>query len=174
VSPTAGTTRDWIEEEIEIDGLPVRLIDTAGWHASQDPLEIAAIDAGSKSAQSADLFLLVIDHSASLPDLGAFRLPPGTIIAANKADLPAAWELGEFSGPSDSEIIRVSAGNGLGIPDLTHRLLRRVLPDGFADEDPCLFTSRQADLARKADVLLEDGRCSEASHHLKQEFIGSP
>ena len=65
VSPLPGTTRDTIEETIDVRGIPLRLIDTAGLRAAADPIELAGIERTRQQLERADLILEV--HDASLP-----------------------------------------------------------------------------------------------------------
>lgn len=90
VSPTAGTTRDTIEEIIQVHGIPLRLVDTAGLRSSQDEIERVGIERTQRELERADLILEVVD--GSLPPSGAQRvsLPPQAearrILILNKAD----------------------------------------------------------------------------------------
>src|SRR5262245_64546210 len=67
VSDTHGTTRDTIEETVNLDGMPIRLLDTAGLRASESELERAGIERTQKSLQLADLRLHIDDRSAPKP-----------------------------------------------------------------------------------------------------------
>jgi tRNA modification GTPase len=90
VSPTAGTTRDTIEEIIQVHGIPLRLVDTAGLRSSQDEIERVGIERTQRELERADLILEVVD--GSLPPSAARRvtLPPQAearrILILNKAD----------------------------------------------------------------------------------------
>ncbi len=90
VSPTAGTTRDTIEEIIQVHGIPLRLVDTAGLRSSQDEIERVGIERTQRELERADLILEVVD--GSLPPSAAQRvsLPPQAearrILILNKAD----------------------------------------------------------------------------------------
>jgi tRNA modification GTPase len=91
VSQTAGTTRDTIEEGIQVNGLPLRLVDTAGLRDSDDEIEQHGMHRSEREIQRADLILEVVD--GSLPAESAVRvaLPPELearrILILNKADL---------------------------------------------------------------------------------------
>ncbi|TDU67220.1 tRNA modification GTPase [Prosthecobacter fusiformis] len=90
VSPTAGTTRDTIEEIIQVHGIPLRLVDTAGLRASTDDIERVGIERTQRELERADLILEVVD--GSLPPASSQRvaLPPEVesrrILILNKAD----------------------------------------------------------------------------------------
>lgn len=90
VSPTAGTTRDTIEEIIQVHGIPLRLVDTAGLRASTDDIEKVGIERTQRELERADLILEVVD--GSLPPASSHRvaLTAGgearRILILNKAD----------------------------------------------------------------------------------------
>ncbi|MGH2485146.1 MAG: tRNA uridine-5-carboxymethylaminomethyl(34) synthesis GTPase MnmE, partial [Ktedonobacterales bacterium] len=109
VTAIPGTTRDTIEERAAVEGLPLRLIDTAGMTHSDDPVERLGVERSRAAAQSADLLLLVLDASQPLTEqdrrvadeLRALRADdndapdgaaPPVLLALNKADLPPALD----------------------------------------------------------------------------------
>ena len=89
-----GTTRDWVGEIANLDGLPVMLVDTPGLRATTDPIESAAIERAGEEMRAADLILLVLDASRPLiPDQAdLIQRFPGALILVNKCDLTAAWD----------------------------------------------------------------------------------
>lgn len=92
VSPIPGTTRDVIEEQMVIDGIPIRLVDTAGLRASDCSLEREGIRRAKAQMEQADINLHVIDVSKKMEDYqDIFSLDPKkTIIILNKTDLGLA------------------------------------------------------------------------------------
>jgi len=90
VNETAGTTRDTIEEVINISGFPVRLIDTAGIRDSSDAIEKEGIQRSRGQIKNAELILLVIDSSEKADSLRSIDLPTETrtLTILNKSDLP--------------------------------------------------------------------------------------
>lgn len=92
VTPIPGTTRDTIEEFVNIKGLALHLIDTAGILQHRDEIERQAVDRSHKAASSADLVLFVLDGSVPLTDedrrLAGFIKDVEVIAVVNKADLP--------------------------------------------------------------------------------------
>lgn len=68
VSPYPGTTRDFIEETIDIKGIPLRLVDTAGLRATADEVEKVGVDFAKKKAEEAELIIAVVDGSAELDE----------------------------------------------------------------------------------------------------------
>src|SRR5215510_9391105 len=97
VSDTHGTTRDTIEETVNLDGVPIRLLDTAGLRASESELERAGIERTQKSLQLADLRLHIADRNVSKPahfnsrnisEFNETASEPNEIVVLNKSDLP--------------------------------------------------------------------------------------
>ena len=91
VTDIAGTTRDIVEGEVNLGGITLHLLDTAGVREASDKVEAIGIDKSKKVSQEADLVLLVLDSSSSLTkdDLELLELTKDThrIIVNNKADL---------------------------------------------------------------------------------------
>jgi tRNA modification GTPase len=100
VTDIAGTTRDTLEEDLDIGGVPVRLIDTAGLRTVVDPVEGEGVRRAQAARAEADLVLLVLDGSRPLQDeerAALARIASGperdrTIAALNKSDLPELRE----------------------------------------------------------------------------------
>lgn len=100
VSPTAGTTRDTIEEVIQVHGIPLRLVDTAGLRHSGDEVEQHGIRRSQREIERADLILEVVDGSEEAAKAVRVTLPPELearrIVILNKADLGThpSWTAG--------------------------------------------------------------------------------
>lgn len=91
VTPIPGTTRDVIEESLEIHGIPIVAMDTAGLRPTEDPVERIGIELARKSVESAELVLLVIDAAAGIDDedidfISSLGETP-MIVVLNKIDL---------------------------------------------------------------------------------------
>ncbi|MGA2582250.1 MAG: GTPase [Tepidisphaeraceae bacterium] len=108
----AGTTRDWVGEIADIDGLAVILVDTPGDRATVDPLEEAAIAASRDQIRQADLVIRLLD-ATRLPT----KILPGEMPVVNKCDLLAAWDI------KSSNALKISARSGEGIPELRKQIL---------------------------------------------------
>lgn len=126
VSDTAGTTRDTIEEVINLNGIPLRLIDTAGLHETQDQIEQLGMARTQEAIEQADVVIEVIDgHAAppSTPLLDPEARPKGThwIRLYNKSDLG----LNPAHATEDGLIF--SCTDGTGLDTLTHRLQEALL-----------------------------------------------
>jgi tRNA modification GTPase len=164
VSDEAGTTRDTIEETIVLDGVPLRLVDTAGLRGEAGGIEREGMRRALLEAGRADLLLVVRD--ATLPAAeSAVELPASDRILTvlNKADLGVHpdWPAGEG--------IRLSCASGAGL-DLLRHAIREALDLGEADwgEHAVAINTRHRDCLRRADellvaadVLLESGAAPE-------------
>lgn len=155
VSPLPGTTRDWISVELDMRGLPVTLIDTAGIRSDADALEGEAIARGQDQAQSAAISLLVLDATQPPPaDFAAFharKKPPLTVLL-NKSDVSVPETDGEWERaflPSLTPRLRISAVTGLGLDALADLILAEAGFDTAWDSShSAFFTIRQEEMAR--------------------------
>ena len=126
VSDMAGTTRDVIEAIIELDGIPIRLLDTAGIGAARDALEAEGIRRSRAAIEDSDLLLVVVDGSR--PPSGAVleeTAPRPRIIVRAKSDLPTDPAAARLEGAVD-----ISAITGAGLAVLTERICRSMATGG--------------------------------------------
>ncbi len=89
-----GTTRDWVGEIANLDGLAVLLMDTPGVRSTRDPIEAMAIDRAVAEVSDADLAVVVLDGSQPMRSEDAELLErfPRAMLVVNKSDLPAGWD----------------------------------------------------------------------------------
>ena len=120
VTDIAGTTRDVIEEYVNVNGVPLKLIDTAGIRQTEDVVEKIGVERSKKALQQADLVLLVLNQAEALTkeDLELLDLTKQSkrIILLNKTDLPSALDraqLQEVAQDSPVFAISVLAQDGL-------------------------------------------------------------
>lgn len=148
IADVPGTTRDSIEEEILVAGIPVRLIDTAGLRETEHPIESAAIEVSGRQLEEASLVLFVVDGTQEVDEraasaLEAIHSSKPAILVCNKSDLfsDSYWKAGKISS------VHVSAKTGKDMDKLTAALLGAVAPNrDYAACAPAIFTSRQADI----------------------------
>jgi len=166
VNDRPGTTRDVIEIDIELDGLPLRVSDTAGLHASSDPIELEGMTRARAAIARADLVLLVTTarESASpepaLPPLEP--TPASTIVVHNKIDAYAGCA--ERRDRAEVPHVFISAKTGAGI-DLLRASLRERLGADSDDEHESTARLRHVDaLSRAAHELapLDEPRVAQA------------
>lgn len=159
VSVEPGTTRDLVTESIDLNGVPVTLVDTAGIRESSHPVEEEGIRRAQRAADVAAVEVVVLDRSQPLCDDDRRRLGrPATkpqILAANKSDLPAAWGIEQLGNESRSPVCSTSARTGDGLREL-RELLVQQLGAGLTAEDPPTVTNvRHAALLRRAGDALD-------------------
>jgi tRNA modification GTPase len=157
VSSVPGTTRDVIRQSIQIRGIPMHVMDTAGLRASHDEIENMGIALTQQTLRRADLILLLLDanQGMTLQDKAIIKnLPEGIpqLLVLNKSDL-VRGEFPDLQGMEKS--VRVSAKTGEGIEDLRDKLLEAV---GWRDQEGGVFIARERHL-----------RClTQAQTHLNQ------
>ena len=154
VTDLPGTTRDLLESEIVLDGVPITLLDTAGIRATRDAVEQLGIARSRDALASADLVLLLFDLAQgwSEEDQALFaQIPDGVpcLRVGNKADLRLDVDV-EAASVAD---VRLSAVTGEGEQDLVRAVLERC---GGLSEQPLLLAlnQRQSDLAATASEAL--------------------
>ncbi|GAA6760152.1 tRNA uridine-5-carboxymethylaminomethyl(34) synthesis GTPase MnmE [Thermus oshimai] len=144
VSPIPGTTRDYLEAPLELFGIPLVAVDTAGVRETEDPIERAGVERALRIAEEADLVLYLADSSAPRPTPPP--LPPRTIYVATKADLPPLWE--------DPRYLRVSSLTGEGLEALKARIREALL--GEEGEGGVFLSDRQKEALLRAKERLEE------------------
>ncbi len=137
VTPIAGTTRDVIEETIDLDGIPATLLDTAGIGDTADPVERIGVERSRAALAGADAALFVFDRSQPM---GAVDGPilalagqhgsgeRSAVVVLSKADLPPVLDEAHLSGKLDRmPVVSVSAVSGVGLSELRQKLHAVVL-----------------------------------------------
>jgi len=132
VTPIPGTTRDVIEEVLNIYGIPVRLMDTAGLRKSADSIEREGVRRAKERVAAADFVLLMVDGSRELDadDVEIFGETEGKkrVVAVNKSDLPLRISLEELGKLFEDEpVISISALKNEGIDDLKKTIYNSLL-----------------------------------------------
>jgi tRNA modification GTPase len=171
VTPIPGTTRDIVESTLHLGGVPLRLMDTAGFRKVRGRIEGLGVRLTEQKLQEAELVLIVIDQSRPLGrhdlHLLASSSPERSFVILNKIDLPSRI------GPERSrkaleghEAIRLSALTGEGMEDLRQAILRRVGSVGMDPGSPGLAPN-----LRQKEALSEASRhFSNGLTHLREEW----
>jgi tRNA modification GTPase len=145
VSEAHGTTRDTIEEIINLRGIPVRLLDTAGLRTSADQVERDGIARTERSLQTADLRLHIADCNApKTADFDTLFTNGAELILLNKSDLPEHADWKQIEGP------RISCMTGEGIRELEDQILARITTDNLRGESAISINMRHRDCLRRA------------------------
>ena len=167
VTAIPGTTRDVIEESINLDGLPVVLWDTAGMRDTTDPVEQIGVSLSREHFEKAKAVVVVVDGSAPLTDEDKLFLLSATkkkgLIAINKIDLVQRVDLDELKQiAGDQKFVTVSAIRGHGVQELKSSLRQIVL--GTDLEPPIVLTN----IRHKSALLCGEEALSEAILTLHQ------
>jgi tRNA modification GTPase len=153
VTEVPGTTRDLVSETASIEGIPVKLIDTAGIRAGEDLVEKLGIERSYQAIADADATVVVIDLSQPLEEadrelIARAGLP---VVVGNKCDLERRAELPEGG-------LAVSALTGEGMAALRRRIFESVAPGGFEREAGFITSLRHERLLRESVAALEKAR----------------
>jgi tRNA modification GTPase len=164
VSEIPGTTRDTIEEVINMRGIPLRLLDTAGLRESSDPLERAGIERTERSLEAADLVLHVVDRSAPKPsDFGAHQNGRTEILLLNKSDLA------EHRDWAESDALRISCVSEDGLAGLDEKILSSIGANNLQAESSIAINARHRDCLRRAAAAC-DAAAATLSSNLSPEL----
>jgi tRNA modification GTPase len=156
VTEIPGTTRDVVSETAAINGIPVKLFDTAGIREGGERVESLGIERSYQAMADADATLVVVDASQPLNATDRTLIAPGRLLVANKCDLAAADQI--------EGAIRVSALTGEGIPELRSAILNTIAPEGAFEQETGFITSlRHERLLRESAAELEKARSAAES-----------
>lgn len=101
-SDIAGTTRDVIEVYMDLRGLPVTFLDTAGLRSTNDKIEMLGVERALARAEAADLRIVLLEHEGAAP---ALSMSPGDIAVVTKADLNESGDLSAISGQGMEDLV---------------------------------------------------------------------
>ena len=152
VTDIEGTTRDIIEEYVNIHGIPLKLIDTAGIRETNDLVEQIGVERSKKALQEADLVLLVLNASEPLTDqdkqLLEISRDSNRIVLLNKTDLEETIELDQL--PTD--VIKISVLHNQNIDKIEERINQIFFENaGIVEQDATyLSNARHISLIEKA------------------------
>ena len=176
VTPVAGTTRDTVEEVVNLRGIPLHLIDTAGITPTDDPIEQIGVQRSRVAADGADVVMLVFDGSEALTEqdrnvcaevqsMGfgppndinvSYSRERPVIVVVNKADYPQVIDMNELQRVwPTSTFVHTSTRTGVGLPALENAVAELVLAGKTVSSDSVLVTSarHQEALQRAFDHL---------------------
>ena len=171
VTDVPGTTRDVIEEFLNIDGVPIRIIDTAGIRETHDMVEQEGVRRSIAAIEKADIVLVVLDRSAPLHEgdrkvLEQVRAKR-SILVLNKADLPRSIDLPD----SDERCIDVSCRTGEGLDELRKAISETVREGaGTAGEHAWAVNQRHRTALEQAQSGIEKA-LGAARAQMSPEFI---
>ncbi|MBR6697660.1 MAG: tRNA uridine-5-carboxymethylaminomethyl(34) synthesis GTPase MnmE [Lachnospiraceae bacterium] len=139
VTDIEGTTRDTLEEQINLDGIVLNLIDTAGIRETQDIVEKIGVQKAKDYAQTADLIIYVVDASTKLDDNDLEIIDiikdKKTIVLLNKSDLEAKITMEDIKEHINCKTVSISAKNLEGIDDLSDTIKKMFLKGEVSFDD---------------------------------------
>lgn len=172
VTAVPGTTRDLLTEVVDIGGVPVTVVDTAGVRVSpSDAIEAEGISRAAAARSVAALIVVVLDGSMPLAEDDRVLLEQTAgaprVIVANKSDLPASWIALDI----DERVVRVSALQGEGIDDLRSAIVAAIAGEESNTRDlPAVTNLRHVDLLTRARETLERAARA-ATERVPEEFV---
>jgi tRNA modification GTPase len=176
VTPIAGTTRDLLEETLDLRGIPVTLVDTAGLHEAGNEADAEAVARARRAADAADLLLVVLDWSRPLGseerDLLKGLEGGRAVVVLSKADLPCGAGMDQVLYlRRRHQAMEVSSKSGEGIDDLRRRLEEAVTSGAAGSREEIVLTNvRHHDLLLKSAEALE--RCEGAARdRVGEEYL---
>ena len=162
VTDIPGTTRDVIEEFVNIKGIPLKIVDTAGIRETDDVVEKIGVEKSMASFDTADLIIMVVDSSSELSeeDREILEKVQGkeTILLLNKTDLPQVIDEEEVKKYVNEEnILKISALHNEGIEDVHDRIEAMVYKGDIKSSSNVIITnSRHKDALYRAMKSAED------------------
>lgn len=176
VTDIAGTTRDVIEEHLNIQGIPIRIIDTAGIRKTSDQIEKIGVERSKEIFNEADMILFVLNSSEPLSDedrdLIELVSNKKSIVILNKIDLKAQLEINHIEKIfNDRQIIKTSLLKDEGIMDVENAIVNMVYDgDLKASDDNILSNVRHIDAIRNGLTSIE-AAINAAKSNMPYDFI---
>ena len=156
VTDIPGTTRDTVEESLEIGGIPIRLIDTAGVHDAGDPVEAEGVRRAGEKCATADLVLLVIDGSVAVTEDDRLALQmvqeQKCLLVVNKSDRDAVSLAPPFT---QLESVSISAKSGAGLDELKEKITTLFASGGEISESTLVSDRRHREALLRANEALD-------------------
>jgi tRNA modification GTPase len=183
VTPHPGTTRDTVEETLQIEGISIKIIDTAGLRQTEDMAEQLGVERSMLAAKESDVALFVFDGSEPLTqedrDLITHIGAPGDfadrdiIPVINKSDRGQAAEVNEIARIMGREPVRISAKTGEGLDELRKKMVERIEAKGeLAGDGPPLTRERHLEQLRKMAESVERA-ITALDEGMSREFVAA-
>ena len=160
VTDVPGTTRDIIEEEISVAGIPLRLLDTAGLRAAEDAVEQIGVARTEQHLTDAELILAVFDASEPLTEEDYALLArlsaaaADTIILCSKEDRPSVLSAADFAAVA-APVLRISAQEGTGLDALREEIAAHIVRrEGDLSDGALPNKEREIEALRRAETHL--------------------
>lgn len=173
VAPTPGTTRDLLTERLDLRGLSLGLVDTAGVHETADPIEQEGVSRARGAAASADLLIAMLDRSRPMNDADRRILDATTarprVVVINKIDVLTAWT-------TDDELegaIPISVRERAGLEDLVSAIERALGEDRSQKDAPAISNVRHIALVERTQAIIDRAihAVEESNGTISEEFL---
>jgi tRNA modification GTPase len=175
VTAVPGTTRDLVTETIDIGGMAVALVDTAGWRETRDLVESEGVARGTQARAIADLVLVVIDRSEPLADEDARLLAEiadgNRIVVFNKSDLEPCQSPVEHASQDCSTGIQVSALTGEGFEPLRRAIASALVGEERLRDAAPISNTRHIALLEQCRASLDAARHAADAGNVPEEFL---
>ncbi len=171
VAEVPGTTRDLLTEIVDVDGVPMTIVDTAGVRGdAPDGVEAEGIARAVAARETAGVTILVLDRSVPLAEDDGALLDASAartrVVVANKSDLPAAWDAASIG----THVIELSTRTGAGLEELRSALVAATVRDQPSRDAPPITNLRHAELLGRAREAVERARVAAAAG-TPEEFV---
>ena len=172
VTDVPGTTRDLVAERVDIDGLAVTLVDTAGARPTVDPIEREGVARSAQARAASSLVLVILDQSEELSDddrhvLDATRERP-RLIVKNKSDRPDRCDTSDLA----ASVVSVSARSGDGLAALREAIAGALTTAEPLSDTPAITNMRHVALLDDARTAISKARTA-AQAAAPEEFIAA-
>jgi len=160
VTDIPGTTRDTIEEYVDIDGVPLKIIDTAGIRATEDAVERIGVEKARAHVESASLVLALFDGSrpfeAEDEEILSLLAGKDALLVVTKRDLPRVLDTNRLKALADFPLLEITTKEEDGLSPLIAAVMEKVFGDGGqAPEGSFVADLRTKDILDKAAAHLE-------------------
>jgi tRNA modification GTPase len=164
VTAVAGTTRDLVSDVIDLDGVAVTLVDSAGIRVTNDAVEAEGVARARQALAVASSVVVVLDRSAGLEeeDRSVLEATAGTsrVVALNKIDVasPSAWPREALDLPPETSVVEVSARTGQGLDMLRSAVRAGLVGEEVYRDTPTVGNQRHIGLLERASGALADAQ----------------
>jgi tRNA modification GTPase len=176
VTAVAGTTRDLVSDVIDLDGVAVTLVDSAGIRATDDAVEAEGVARAQQALAVASAVVVVLDRSAELEeeDRSVLEVTAESrrVLALNKMDVqsPSAWSRGSLDVLPVVSVVEVSASTGQGLDMLRAAIRAGLVGEEVCRDTPTVANQRHIGLLERARGALADAERA-AQEGASEEFV---
>jgi len=164
VTEVAGTTRDVVEEAVLVGDIPIRLLDTAGIHETEDRVEKIGVDMASTEIDRCDVVIAVFDSSAPLDsdDMGLMEKLKGrpAVAVINKSDLETKADIGLIKANFERSVV-ISAASGSGEDEFRAAFAEVLKTADLDPAEPVMANERQLDCVCRAKRAVDEAISAE-------------